>query len=199
MHPDSGNEAPGFTGALRPRYVRHVAAPPEQVAALLRERLYLPDSQCCGSVTNHVGELCVCEQKRHTWSPKLGLTLEVEGDRTVVVGRYGPMPAVWTLVIFLYACSLTLGISSFVYGFSKWALGESTLAWWGVPVSLLCIAGIYVGSYVGQKLGHDQMDILHHFVDDAVHAAEAGSMPADDGAAAPAVVAAEGSEDAATA
>lgn len=167
MHPESGSDAPHFDGHLRPWFVRHVDCAPDDVLARLRDAL-TPDAPCCGSVAGDVVELCVCHRKRHMWSPKLSLTVRHEREQTLIQGRYGPMPAVWTFVVFAYACALALGIASAVYAGSQSILGNASPAWWGVLASALLLIGIYAGSYVGQKLGHPQMEILHHFVDGIV-------------------------------
>lgn len=168
MSPSQPSHAPAFNGRLRPRYVRRVAASPRAVAARLHDALQQPDAPCCGSVTEHVGELCISREAQHTWSPKLGLRLSAEGAGTLLEGSYGPMPAVWTLVVFLYACAVALGIATAVYAGSMAMLDQPTRVGWGVPLSVLMIAGIYAASYVGQRLGHPQMDALHGFVDRAL-------------------------------
>ena len=165
MNPTQHSQAPEFTGRLRPRYVRHVAVPPAVVAAHLQHALKQPDAPCCGSVTAHVGELCIGPEDRHTWSPKLGLRLTAEAHGTLLEGSYGPMPAVLTLVVFLYACAVALGIASAVYAGSMAMLGQHTAVGWGVPIAGGLIAAIYTASYIGQRLGHPQMDALHAFVE----------------------------------
>ncbi len=118
-------------------------------------------------------ELLVDEADRHYWSPWLSVTLEEteDGAATVVHGRFGPHPAVWTLFVsiqifwlFVLVCALIAAASVITLGWSP------LLPLLAVPGAVVGMVLTYLGSLVGQRLGKDQLDLLHRALDDLIQA-----------------------------
>lgn len=101
-------------------------------------------------------------EERHFWSPQLSVILYDEINQTRLVGVYGPMPNVWIIFTFGYLGLSTLLVFILIIGLSQKNLGlESPVLWWA-PVLCALLAGLYLFSQMGQKLGASQMFTLHH-------------------------------------
>ncbi|WP_246144395.1 hypothetical protein [Neolewinella aurantiaca] len=107
----------------------------------------------------------------HFWSPQLNFRVEENEEAdgpTVIAGLIGPRPSVWTLFMFIY---FSVGIGGFFitsYGISRYMMGESSLAVWGLPIAALFMLTAYQAGKFGEKLGAEQVDMLKHFVRQAV-------------------------------
>lgn len=150
---------------IRPRFrlVSPVSQP--ELLAKFKSQLAEADSPCLGIVIPGHVTLKIPAKGRHFWSPQLDLTLEDEGEGTLLRGLYGPSPGVWSFFALAY---LALGLGLFfllVVAFSAYSLGNDTNVLWWVPVFLGIGVGLYFMSQMGQKLGADQLFTLHHFTE----------------------------------
>ena len=157
-----------FHYRVRPRF--HVETPftIEELSERINIELKKEDATCGGWVNPHYAKLFIPSGDQHYWSPHLSVSFEEEEKGTMLRGLYGPRPAVWTMFIFFYAfigfAILIIGI----LGSSYLSLGKSGAILWLIPVLCVIFLTLYLVSYFGQKLGHDQMVILHHFMEDCV-------------------------------
>ncbi len=88
--------------------------------------------------------------------------------RVIIAGLIGPRPAVWTLFMFVY---FSIGVAGFFitsYGISRYMVGESSLALYGLPLAAVIMLTAYMAGQLGEKLGADQVEMLKHFVREAV-------------------------------
>ena len=119
---------------------------------------------------NHV-ILDVPPSERHYWSPQLNFRVEEnedDQDSSVIKGLIGPRPAVWTMFMFVY---FSIGIAGFFiscFGVSRWMLGEYSNLLLALPAAALIMATAYKAGKYGERLGHDQIDILKNFVRSAL-------------------------------
>lgn len=108
------------------------------------------------------------------WSPELTLDV-VENymkedeysdhkEATLIKGYISPNPSVWAMFIFSYVGFGLLFLGFLVYGTSQMMLDQPTHVLWYAMASLVLIAGVFVASQVGQRLGEDQTRILLNFV-----------------------------------
>ena len=51
-----------------------------------------------------------------------------------------------------------------MYGLSKWSLGEFSIAVFGFPIALVLMSSAYLTSKYGEKLGHEQVEVLKDFL-----------------------------------
>ncbi len=112
-------------------------------------------------------KLDIPKNDRHYWSPQMNIRLEKdEEDETKTILRVliGPRPAVWTMFTFIYFALGILGFSLAFWGFSKWMLGEFSHWVWAFPISLAFMLTAYLSGKYGEKLGHDQMEVLKDFL-----------------------------------
>lgn len=152
----------------RPRFELELDGPPQRVMQTLRDRLRDCPGCTGASIGNHA-ELFVPEAERRPWSPWLSVTVE-DGARggSLLRGRFGPHPAVWTLYMFL---AFGLGFALLVaaaWGYAQWAMDVTPWALYLVPVILALGVLLYAVSLVGQRLGAEQIDELRSTLEDLV-------------------------------
>jgi len=147
------------TPRVRPRFQIEVASDPDALMEKVRKRLpTCPD--CTGVAVGRHAELFVTDEVRRVWSPWLSVTVERRSDGSVLRGRFGPHPGIWTLYAFL---AFGLGFALLVgttWGYAQWAIERTPWALLSLPLVLLLGGGLYFASIVGQRLGAEQMDQL---------------------------------------
>jgi hypothetical protein len=121
-------------------------------------------------VDNHV-ILDIVESEVHYWSPQLNFRLEESDENpkhTIVQGLIGPRPAVWTLFMFIYFSVGILGFFVASFGLCRWMLGEFSSLVWALPIAVLFMLTAYKAGKYGEQLGADQIELLKHFVREAL-------------------------------
>ncbi len=150
-----------------PRFSVRVDTPAEVlVARAARRRPAVSEGVEIHLAGRHV-ELYPAEDRRHFWSPWLSVTVEQVEDGALIRGRFGPHPAVWTLFVGIQAFLLFTFVFALLLVASEAILRR--LEAWPILVAFGALAGMvgmYLGSLVGQRLGHDQMEALHRALDD---------------------------------
>lgn len=117
------------------------------------------------------GFIClrIPEKDRHFWSPRLNLSLdEAEDGKTHVTGVYGPNANVWSLFLYGYLITGSIGLFSGIFGFVQKSLGGSTWALWVFGAMVGAAIGLYVLAQFGQKLGATQTFRLHQLYESAM-------------------------------
>ena len=113
-------------------------------------------------------DLYVPESERKIWSPYLSARLDEEDGVCSVFGRFAPHPEVWTFFMFVYFLVSFTVLFGATFGYVQWASGERAWALWsvwaGVPVLLLC----HGASFVGSRLGQEQMRELRAVLDEVL-------------------------------
>ena len=148
---------------IRPRF--RVTSPKSQQTILssLQAALQEQPAICHGiAIEGHI-VLKVLPEEAHYWSPQLSILLDQEEGHTLIRGRYGPKPNVWTLFTMSYLAISILGIFISIIGFSRLSLGLSSGILWFLPILGIAAIGLYIISQLGQKLGAEQTFTLHHF------------------------------------
>jgi len=112
------------------------------------------------------------------WSPELTLDVvenyrkddefSVHNGATLIKGYLSPNPSVWAFFIFSYVGFGLLFLGFLVYGTSQMMLDHPTQMGWYAVASLVLIAGVFVASQVGQRLGDAQTTILLDFVNEGL-------------------------------
>lgn len=106
--------------------------------------------------------------EQHFWSPQLTVTVEEIENKTEIRGLYGPKPSVWTMFVFFYCIMGFLALISAMVGFANLSLEKPAGILWLSPIFLVLFFSIYLVSNFGQKLGKDQLVILHNFFEKAL-------------------------------
>lgn len=160
-----------ITPRLRPRLEMTARRTPADLAARVQQRLGHPDSPCRGLATEDQIELRIREADRHFWSPQLVVIVKPDPDEdgaTHLTGHFGPNANVWTMFLAAYGFIVLSTITGVFYGLAQLVLGEPAWALWSVPVGAVLVAFIYLAAGIGQRLGHDQVDVLLNTLEAAV-------------------------------
>lgn len=113
--------------------------------------------------------LRIPEQDRHFWSPRLTLSLaRTEDGKTRLTGIYGPNANVWSMFLYSYLITGSLGLFSGILGFVQWKLDKAAWGLWIFGVMLAAMAGLYLLAQLGQKLGAAQTFRLHQIYESAM-------------------------------
>jgi hypothetical protein len=153
--------------AIRPRFSFHIGLNPEK----LKENIQFNLDHQLFEVTGHIvmdnATLSISPEHRHYWSPQMSFRIENVEDNpnvTLIQGLIGPMPNVWTMFMFFYFLLGVAGLFLSLFGLSKWSLGDYHWAVWGLPIALVLMSTAYLSSKYGERLGHDQVEILKAFM-----------------------------------
>lgn len=156
--------------AIRPRFRVEVPYSPDEITKKIRAKLKTEGAWCRGKSVQGFASFKVHESERHYWSPQLSVMIEEaeSGEGSLLRGLYGPAPNVWTMFVFFYSAIGFFLLFVLIIGTSNMSLGEpSTILWWA-PVLIVLLLTTYLVSYFGQKLGHDQMETLHTFLEECL-------------------------------
>lgn len=159
-----------FGPRLRPRFEMTTARPPEQVRADFRAALARSDAPIVGKVRGDSLQLGLPPSELTTWSPSLDLTLEATEQGTLLRGRVGPQPQVWTTFMFLHLFIALCGLGGLMWGIGAAVAGESAWPAWIALGAVLLNAFVAGAAFIGQGLGADQTHKLRSFVDDVLNA-----------------------------
>lgn len=154
---------------IRPRFRVEVEWTQEEIKSHFKERLEQPGAPCVAAFFPQHIILRLPPEDRHFWSPCLELSLEEQGDHTMIRGLYGPNPQVWTMFILAYGAIGVLALFIAIIGVSRVTLDMPAPILWALPVLGGAALVLYIFSQTGQKLGAEQTFTLHHFFEDTVH------------------------------
>lgn len=150
---------------IRPRFEVDVNFSVKEIEEKIKCALKAENAPCLGRVDHGFVRLMLPYEVQHYWSPQLSINLLEDGDRTTIRGLYGPSPSVWTMFVFFYALIGLAILVVLIFGTSYISLDKSGAILWLIPVLVLIFASLYLVSFFGQRLGHDQIEILHNFVE----------------------------------
>ena len=160
---------------MRPRFESVAPHPPEAAAERLRAALARPGAPCRGTVFGDHAVLHVLPAEERVWSPFLSLDLAWHPEGTLVRGRFGPKPSVWSLFVAAYAVCGFGAIFGAGFGLVQWSLGQAPWALGAGPLAALGALATYAFARHGQRRGRHQMDRLRGFLEDALGTARAAS------------------------
>lgn len=149
--------------SMRPVFRRELDVPVDAVTDEIRDALLQAPPDVVGSVAGTVVEIHIPRQDRHVFSPWLSVVVH-RRDTTVVVGKYGPGPDVWTFFVALYALCFFSVIAGVIGGLSQQLLGRAPHAYLGVVVGLAGAACVYCAALVGRGAARKQVGALERFI-----------------------------------
>ncbi len=154
---------------VRPRFQVFTISNPQELSDKIKVSLEQKDAPCKGKVTTfNYATLYLPFKDQHYWSPQLSLTFEKKDDGCLLRGLYGPRPAVWTMFVFFYCILGFAVLVTTIVGLSYVMLDLPAPMLWLIPLLVLAFLSLYIVAYLGQKKGHDQMLVLHNFLEDAI-------------------------------
>jgi len=158
---------------MRPTFMVHLSDPPDRVMGILRSRLEGQDYAECTRSKGRCADFFVDENERRLWSPFLSVQVEPAPGGSILRGRYGPHPEVWTLFVFLYAVVGFLAVMGLLLGFVQLQSGMTAWGLWGAWIGFPGLVVLYGVSALGQHLGAHQMVELRRRIDVLVEGLEA--------------------------
>ena len=156
------------TPRLRPRFECVVPAAPGEVRARLRSALDAPGCPCTGSILHGHVRLRIPRARRRSWSPQLELEAAPHPEGTLLQGRFGPHPSVWTFFVALYAVLAFVALGAGLFALSQWMLGQPRSALWVLGAAAVLFVLAYAVALSGRRLAQEQMRQLRTFVDHAL-------------------------------
>ncbi len=152
---------------LRPRYERLVAASPSQVLAHLRA-LERSDAACPARVYADHALVYTPPAERRLWSPFLTLDVRPHEAGTRLLGRFSPMPSVWTLFAASYAICAFSAFFAAMFAVSQAGLGQRPWALWVWPAAAAVALVTFAFARYGRRRGHGQMEAQRRAVEVAL-------------------------------
>jgi hypothetical protein len=165
--------------AMRPVFRRELDVPLADVARAVEEGLAETPNPVVGSVAGTVIELYPTRAERHIFSPRLSVVLYPR-NQTLIVGRYGPNPDIWTFFLALYALCFFAAFGGAIGGFSQWVARAPQTAWVGVPIGVVVALLVYAGALVGRNAARAQVLLLATFFERCVDRAQNAAPSGDD-------------------
>lgn len=156
---------------IRPRFQFTIPFTEQEVLERITGLMEESKNEIVGVVANKHIILDIPIGERHYWSPQLNFRVEPDIEdpgKTVIKGLVGPRPAVWSMFMFIYFFVGTIGFFIAMFGFSKWSLGEYSNLVLALPIAIAFMLTAYLSGKYGERLGHDQVEILKQFVRDAL-------------------------------
>ena len=153
---------------MRPPFRLPLSVPGADLLAEIEARLARGNSPFVGAVLRRHVELSIRPERRRFWSPHLSVDILEEEEGTILRGRYGPHPEVWTLVMAIFGVLIMVSLGSMVFGLSQWNLGWEPWALWGLPACALGAGTLWYAGIVGQRTAYPQMLQLEGFFHDCV-------------------------------
>lgn len=149
----------------RPRFKIFISSTAQEYQQQLKKLLYKYDKQFGGNINNEVSNIWVKTSEFPFWKPYLSLRTEIENEKTVVRGIFGPSSSVWTFFMFVYFLLTVLWMVFITIWFVSWQIKAEGYTW-GLPASMIvlaCILLTYLSSLYGQKKAKQEIDLLRKF------------------------------------
>ncbi len=120
--------------------------------------------------------LTVPAADQHVWSPWLAIEVSASDSGTHIAARFSPHPSVWTGFAFGYLClGMVCAVALTIV--ASGAMLENSgqpWAWWVAGGAAVAMLAMWSASMIGQRLAHDQMEVLRTNLDRAIDTCRAG-------------------------
>jgi hypothetical protein len=153
---------------IRPTFSIPLAADADTAMATLRERLKGTAYEGCSRSKGRCADFFVDEEERRLWSPCLSVQVDPAQNGSLLRGRFGPHPELWTLFMFLYTAVGFLAVMGLMLGFVQWQSGMEAWGFWGAYLGFPGLGVLYAVSATGQRLSAHQMELLKRRIDGLV-------------------------------
>jgi len=159
---------------IRPQLTISSSLSPDEVFLRLIEKVQREDAPLNGNISVDYALFRVPVKDRQFWNPELQVTAERKGDLTIIKGRIGPIPKVWTSFVFGYGIAIMLSLFGGMYGYVQYFLGNPAPWLWSFPVAIVFSLLVFITAKIGQYLAQDQMRILRTFLYDVLENVDVG-------------------------
>lgn len=150
---------------MRPKFEFDFPIDKDDALDLLKSIMDTNDHPIEGRIAGDHLMLVIPPKDRHFWSPWLNLEARDsdpdEHKLTLIKGRFSPNPSVWTGYMMTYSSLLVVAFLALMFGVSQLILKTNPWAFhFLIPIAIIA-ALMYWSSLIGQKLAHDQMQLLY--------------------------------------
>ena len=157
---------------IRPTFSISLSPDADTAMATLRERLEGTEYEECSRSKGRCADFFVKDEERRVWSPCLSVQVEPAQDGSLLRGRFGPHPELWTLFVFLYAAVGFLAVLGLMLGFVQWQSGMDAWGFRGACLGFPGLGVLYAVSATGQRLSAHQMEELRERIGELVEGLE---------------------------
>jgi len=158
---------------IRPTFSIPLAPEADRAMSTLRERLAGTEYEECSRSKGRCAEFFVKEEERRLWSPCLSVQVEPAPRGSLLRGRFGPHPELWTLFMFIYTAVGFLAVMGLILGFVQWQSGMSPWGFWAAAFGFGGVGILFAVSATGQRISAHQMTELKERVDALLSGLEA--------------------------
>jgi hypothetical protein len=112
---------------------------------------------------NHL-MLVIPIKDRHFWSPWLNIEAQendLPNPNIHIKGRFSPNPSVWTGFMMVYSSLAVLAFLATMFAVAQLVMNNPPWALYFLIPIILIAAAMYWSSLIGQKIAHDQMQLLY--------------------------------------
>ncbi|WP_458627450.1 GTP-binding protein [Winogradskyella sp. PC D3.3] len=150
---------------LRPRFKFEVNSSHDHILKAFEDKKNTQKELIISRIDDHIF-IKFPKKELHFWSPQLHLEInELEHNKAIVHGLFGPNPTVWTMFMFFHFI-----VAALCFGFGVWAytnanLGNSYAIQLFASLSMIVIWFIlYFAGRLGRAKGKPEMHILNNFM-----------------------------------
>jgi ABC-type multidrug transport system fused ATPase/permease subunit len=151
---------------LRPRFKMEFGESQQKLLTKFQSNVKNATCKYCVKVIDGHIVIDIPAEENHFWSPQLHIEIEqVEENKSIVKGLFGPKPQVWTLFMFIHFAMAFAFIGFSIIAYVQWTLKSDykTALIITFTLPILWIVMYFLGT-IGKKRGHKQMDELHDFL-----------------------------------
>ena len=151
---------------LRPRFKMDFNENQQKIITKFKENLNQKNCKYCSKIIDGHIIIDVYGEENHFWSPQLNIeVVEIDENKAVVKGLFGPKPQVWTLFMFIHFIMAFAFMVFIIMAYVQWNLkSEYSFALTMIFVVPVLWFLMYFLERLGKKKGHNQMDELHQFM-----------------------------------
>ena len=151
---------------LRPRFQIDFDTSSDDLLDSFKSNLLEGDCKYCSRIVDNHIVIDIPEKESHFWSPQLHVEIEeIDKEKAVVKGLFGPKPQVWTLFMFIHFLVGTAFLVFAVIAYSRWSLKESLIFPMAMLVGLVIVwVLLYLLGRLGKSTGEKQMTELKSFM-----------------------------------
>ena len=152
---------------LRPRFKIELERSNEEVLTLFENAKTKQKDFILTRVDDHVF-IKIPQNEQHFWSPQLHLEIiEVEKERSVLHGLFGPKPSVWTMFMFFHFVAAGLFIGFGIWTYTNWSLDYNFTIQLFVTLMMIVVWFVlYFAGRLGKGAGKEEMHRLYWFMND---------------------------------
>jgi TM2 domain-containing membrane protein YozV len=123
-------------------------------------------------VYGEYGEVHLPSAVHRFWTPYLAFSIDRDGQRSILHGRFAPRIEIWTVVWIFYLVFAFSAFFGFILGFSQFMIGQIAWGSWVGIAALLLWLGLIALAETGQRWSADQMQLLRQQLDELITSAQ---------------------------